>query len=91
MSLFGSLFGITKMNADANQQQCARLLIEAAEDPFKYVHLVDWLIRQAWPGSETRARIAHALSIVKVSSVPATYACAKEIARDLHEASYRLG
>ena len=81
------------MNADPNQQLFARLFIEAAEsqDMKGQIELTNWLIRQPWSASETRNRIAHALSIVKIASVPATYARAKEIGRNLTEASYRLG
>jgi len=87
MGFFGSLFGVTKMNADPVQQQFAQLLKQAAEDPSKHGQL----IKQGWPGSETRTRVAHALSIVKISSIPDTYSRAKEIAYDISMASYRLG
>jgi hypothetical protein len=91
MGFLSSLFGIGKMNADPDQQRLARMLIEAAEDSSKHVDLVNWIIRQPWRASETRTRLAHATSIAKISSIPATYARVKEIARELHDASYRLG
>jgi hypothetical protein len=69
MGLFGSLFGVSKMNADPDQQHLARMFIEAAEsgDMRKHVELTNWLIKQPWNASETRNRISHALSIVKIS------------------------
>lgn len=93
MGLWGSLFGITRMNADPVQQQFAKMFIEAAEsnDFKKRIELTNWLIKQPWTPSETRTRIAHALSIVKVASIPATYARAKAIGREFNDASYRLG
>ena len=90
MGFFGSLFGVSKMNADPEQQQFARLFIEAAESG-STVKITNWIIKQPWSASETRTRITHALSIVKISSVPATYQRAKEIGMDFHHASYRLG
>jgi peptidyl-tRNA hydrolase len=90
MGIFGALFGIKKMNADPDQQHFARLLIGAAEEG-KSAELVNWLIQRPWTPSETRTRIHHALSIVKIASVPATYAKAKQIGQEMHEASYRLG
>ncbi len=90
MGFFGSLFGISKMNADPDQQKLARLLIEASEDGRKHSDLVRFLIAQPWSPSDTRNRITHALSIVKVSSVPDTYAKAKSIGMDLYQASYKL-
>lgn len=93
MGFLSSLFGMKKMNADPDQQLFARMFIDAAEDHgvSKQIELTNWLIQQPWSPSETRNRIAHALSIVKVASVPATYTRAKEIGRTLHDASYRLG
>ena len=89
MGLFGSLFGITKMNADPEQQLFARMFIEAAETE-NSVKLTNWLVRRPWSSKETRTRIAHALSIVKISSVPSTYNSAKEIGMRFHQASYEL-
>jgi len=93
MGFFGSLFSVRKMNADPDQQLFARMFIEAAEsnNVTRQTELTNWLIRQPWSPSETRTRITHALSIVKVSSVPTTYARAKEFGQLLHDASYRLG
>jgi hypothetical protein len=93
VGFFSSLFGVSKMNADPDQQRFARMFIEAAEDPSmgRQIELTNWLIQQPWTPSETRNRIMHALSIVKVASVPAIYARAKEIGRHLHDASYQLG
>jgi hypothetical protein len=48
MGFLSSLFGISKMNADPDQQRLARMLIEAAEDSSKHVDLVNWIIRQPW-------------------------------------------
>jgi hypothetical protein len=93
VGFLSALFGVKKMNADPDQQLFARMFIEAAEDSgiAKQIELTNWLIQQPWTPSETRNRITHALSIVKVASIPATYARAKEIGRTLHDASYRLG
>jgi hypothetical protein len=90
MGFLGALFGISKLNADADQQEFARRLIAAAEEG-RHVELVNWVITRPWRASETRNRIAHALSIVRVSSVPATYQIAKEIGLELTHSSYRLG
>lgn len=90
MGFLKSLFSVGKMNADPDQQRLARLLIEAAESD-SHVELVNWIIVQPWKPSELRTRLAHAVSIAKLSSVPSTYEAVKEIARDLHNSSYRLG
>jgi hypothetical protein len=90
MGFFGSIFGLSKMNADPIQQEFARLFIEAAESG-NSSKLTNFIIRQPWSASDTRSRIAHALSIVKIASIPATYVRAKEIGKDFHMASYRLG
>jgi hypothetical protein len=89
MGLFGSLFKVTRMNADPDQQHLARLFVEAAENG-RHVQLMNWVINQPWNGRETRTRIAHALSIVKVAFLPATYARAREIGRPLFDASWRF-
>jgi hypothetical protein len=90
MSFLGSLFGARKMNADPDQQTFARLLIAAAEDGSKHGDLIRWLVKQPWSPSETRTRIIHALSIVKIASVPETYAKARQIGYDLNMATYQL-
>jgi hypothetical protein len=90
MGFLSSLFGVKTMNADPIQQQFARLLIEAAETGGQ-VQVINWLIQQPWSPSETRNRIAHAVSITKISSVPATYERVKQIGLQLTQASYRLG
>lgn len=90
MGFLSSLFGVSKMNADPDQQLFARMFIEAAESG-SMTKLTNWLIKQPWNAAETRNRIVHALSIVKVSSVPATFARAKEIGLIITQASYRLG
>lgn len=90
MGFLSSLFGVTKMNADPDQQAFAKLLIEATEDSGKYNELIRWLVKQPWSPSETRTRITHALSIVKIASVPDIYAKAKQIGYDLNMATYKL-
>ena len=95
MGIFGALFGIKRMNADPDQQQFAKLLIAAAENSSirARIDLTNWLIKRPWAasGKETRTRIAHALSIVKVASLPATYERACEIGKRIHMDSYQLG
>jgi hypothetical protein len=96
MGIFGALFGgVRRMNADPDQQQFAKLLIAAAEDSGirARIDLTNWLIKQRWAanGKETRNRIAHALSIVKIASLPATYERAREIGEQIHTDTYRLG
>jgi hypothetical protein len=88
-----ALFSARKMNADPDQQQFARLLIAATEGAKGRVELINWLIKQPWAGygANTRARVAHALSIVKVATAPETYAKAREIANQIRMDSYRLG
>jgi hypothetical protein len=90
MGIFSALFGTSKMNADPAQQHLARMFIEAAgsNDLKKEIEITNWLIKQPWSAAETRNRIAHAISITKVASVPATYARAKEIGQRIHNASY---
>jgi hypothetical protein len=96
MGIFGMLFGgVQRMNADPDQQQFAKLFIAAAEDTGMRgeINLTNWLVSRPWAVNpkETRTRIGHALSIVKISSLPPTYKRACEIGKELHMASYRLG
>jgi hypothetical protein len=87
MGFFGALFGISKLNADPDQQRIARLLIEAVEteDREKLVEVSNLIRQRPWSGSETRNRVAHAVSIAKVSSVPETYTRVKKIGELLHK------
>jgi hypothetical protein len=91
MGFFGALFGMLQLNADPAQQQLARMLVEVAEsqDPKKFADIADWLVKQPWSASEIRNRIAHAVSITRISSVPATHARVKELGMMLHSVSYR--
>lgn len=91
MGFLKALFGVKQMNADPDQQHFARLFIQAAEGQISTSELTNWLISRPWSPSDTRTRITHALSIVKIASVPETYNKAKEFGRLLHDASYRLG
>jgi len=90
MGIFGALFGLSKMNAEPAQQRLAHMFIEAAEsgDFKKEIEITNWLIEQPWSAKETRNRIAHAISIAKIASVPASYARVKEIGLRIHNASY---
>lgn len=91
MGFFRSLLNFKNMNDDPEQQQLAILFVAAAEDSNGQTELTNWIIRQPWSASETRTRIVHALSLVRVVAPPDTYARAKEIGETLHNASYRLG
>jgi hypothetical protein len=84
--------GVQKMNADPDQQQFAKLLVAAAENPTARgeADLINWLAKQPRSPKETRNRIAHAVSIVKIASLPPTYERAMAIGKNLHMASYRL-
>jgi hypothetical protein len=86
--------GVQRMNADPIQQQFAKLLITAAEGPGTSGEetLLHWLDSQPWAknSDDTRNRIAHAVSIVKISSLPATYQRVVRIAEGLHISSYDL-
>ncbi len=88
MGFFASLFNAPKMNADPEQQEFARLFISAVEQG-KEVDLINWLVKRHWRASETRTRIAHAISIVKIASVPETYRRAKEIGLRINNETYR--
>jgi hypothetical protein len=90
MGFLRSLFSVKKMNADPDQQRLARLFIDAAENG-EIVNLTNFIIEQPWSPSDTRNRISHALSIVKISSIPATYERAKKIGWELIQVSYSLG
>ena len=51
----------------------------AAEQPGGRVELLNWFLKQPWSkyGPQSRIRLTHALSIIKISSVPVTYATHK--------------
>jgi hypothetical protein len=89
--LFWWIAKTKSQNADPDQQLLARLLIEAAETDAGHTQLIDWLIKKPWSAKETRKRLIHAMTVVKISSVPATFEKAKQIAKDLHNLSYHLG
>ena len=90
MGFLSAIFGASRMNADPDQQRLARMLIEAVEQG-KNGEFLNWFVRQPWSPSETRTRLAHAVSITKISSIPETYQSVKSLAGELHKASYRLG
>jgi hypothetical protein len=94
--MFG-MFGLRKTvewNNDPNQQQLIKLLVAAAWDTgwsTNYSALTNFIIHVDWTPSETRTRIAHALSFIRFRVERDVYKRTKQIGRDFTEASYRLG
>jgi hypothetical protein len=76
--IFGRKVGA--WNADPRQQQIAQMLIESAETESsrKEIEIIKFMLNQGWGKTEMKRRIAHAVSITKVASVPSIYQGAKE-------------
>lgn len=61
MGTFGMLFGgVQRMNAAPDQQQFAKLLVPAAEDPTGRgeANLINWLVKQHWRPKEPQSHWA---------------------------------
>jgi hypothetical protein len=93
--MFGK-FGLRKTrewNNEPKQQELIRLIVAAAQDSSAYSALTKFIIQASmdWSPSETRDRLAHAISYIKWAVERDVYKRAKEIGRDFTLASYRLG
>jgi hypothetical protein len=89
-------FGLRKTrewNNEPKQQELIRLIVAAAQDSSAYSALTKFIVQASmdWSPSETRDRIAHAISYIKWAVERDVYKRAKEIGRDFTLASYRLG
>lgn len=89
MGFLSSLFGTRKMNADPDQRQFAELLIQGAQSG-SFVAVNNWLVKQPWSPSETRTRVIHALTLVRMWSPPEVYERAKQMGEMIHSSSYQL-
>lgn len=92
------------LNNDAKQRKLVELFIAHGRgtsiSPVEFVtthdgrtypmDVTNFIIVQDWTPRETRNRIAHALSVVKMTVEPPVYEKAKSYGRSLAEASYRL-
>jgi Tfp pilus assembly protein PilV len=78
----------TRWNADPRQQQMARMMIEAVKTKNTKLEfeILSFALAQGWPKREMLSRVAHAVSITKVSSVPATYETTKKLGLQLDKA-----
>lgn len=80
---------IKRWNNDEKQQQLVQFLVAAGRGDTSPV--TNFIIRQDWSARETRSRLAHALTVVPTVTDRATYEKAKDYAKMLHDASYKLG
>jgi hypothetical protein len=88
--MFGLFGKIHQWNIDPDQQRLAQLFIKYGEGSVCAAELTKFVLYQDWSAKETRQRILHALSIVKIAATPYVYQRAKEMGHTLYDVACRL-
>jgi hypothetical protein len=83
MGFFKALLIAKKLNADPEQQALAQMFIDAAEGKVRPRDVHSHLVKTGRPASDVRARINHALSMVKIFR-PDLYPAASAVGKDIY-------
>jgi hypothetical protein len=88
--MFGLFGKMQQWNNDPNQHRLVQLFIKYGEGSVCAAELTKFVLYRDWSANETRQRILHALSIVKIAATPYVYQRAKEMGHTLHDVACRL-